>query len=101
MPGRCPVMVGYKSLPRPFARWSVIARWLVPGDLSARCVFFIGRLAGGRWVGRGKPGDRCPVASGRCTPLGTSTQGVATNMGFSPASTAMCGSAPMFIFPLF
>ena len=106
-------LVDWKSLSRhlPGGRWlsgcwcpvTWHTWWLVTRHARpAGCVFFsIGRLAGGQWAGRGKPGDHCPVACGWCTPLGTSTQGVATNMGLSLASTAMWGSAPMFICPLF
>ena len=52
---------------------------------------------GGSVVGSPVTVARWPVAGGR-TPLGTSTQGVATNMGLSPASTAMWGSAPILFF---
>ena len=73
-------LVGWKSLSRPFARWTVIVRWLVPvtghawwlvtgHTRSAGYIFFsIGRLAGGRWVSRRKPGDHCPVACGLILP---------------------------------
>ena len=100
---------GLKSLYRPPGRWLVNARWLVASDRacphaghaqSVRYVFLsIEQVAGGgRWLGM--PGGwsvgrslaaRWPLAIGRwtCTPLGTSTQGVATNMGLTLGSRAI------------
>ena len=78
MPGRSDMSSG------PLGEWPVVA--------TDRACPVDGRSVVGCLV----TSDRWPVASGR-TPLGTSSQGVATNMGLTPGSRAIRGSVPMFL----
>ena len=110
---------GWKSLYCPPGRWLVNARWLVAGDRACPVVGDracpVGQICllvywtSGRWWpltthARWMVGQlwdaRWPLAIGwwTCTPLGTSTHWVATNMGLTPGQQGHKGQCSHVFF---